>query len=247
MSFSDISARMRRQQETSAAAAPAPDFEESYRVRARMVGVLIRDARQHARRTVEECARLMQVDPVVVEAWEYGDATPTLPQIELLANFLDVPVSQFWSGTTLSENRAGYSSVQGEYLALRERMIGALLRQAREDAGMSQEDLAALSGLSPAQLDAYELGDSPLPMHVLTVLAGSVKKNITYFLETGGTIGELLALREAYRQFAQMPPELRAFVTNPLNAGFIEIARMFSQMPVDKLRKVGEAFLDITM
>jgi transcriptional regulator with XRE-family HTH domain len=247
MSFSDISARMRKQQDAVAADAPVYDIEESYRVRARMVGVLLRDARQHARRNLEECARLLRVEPSQVEAWEYGDAAPSLPQLELLANYLDVPVSQFWSGTTLLDEVDERASAKSEYLVLRDRMIGALLRQAREDAGMTPEALAQVSGITAAQIEAYELGDAPLPMHVLTVLASSVKKNVSYFLETGGTVGELLALREAYRQFAQMPPELRAFVTNPLNAGFIEIARMFSQMPTDKLRKVGEAFLDITM
>jgi transcriptional regulator with XRE-family HTH domain len=247
MSFSDISARMRKQQDAVAADAPVYDIEESYRVRARMVGVLLRDARQHARRSLEECARLLRVEPSQMEAWEYGDAAPSLPQLELLANYLDVPVSQFWSGTTLLDEADERASAKSEYLALRDRMIGALLRQSREDAGMTPEALAEVSGITAAQVEAYELGDAPLPMHVLTVLASGVKKNVSYFLETGGTVGELLALREAYRQFAQMPPELRAFVTNPLNAGFIEIARMFSQMPTDKLRKVGEAFLDITM
>lgn len=247
MSFSDISARMRKQQETAASDAPAYDIDESYRVRARMVGVLLRDARLHARRSPEECARLLGVEPSLVETWEYGEATPTLPQLELLANYLDVPVSQFWSGTTLSDTQVDRSAAQREYLALRDRMIGALLRQAREDAGVSQEALAERSGLSAAEIEAYEFGDKPLPMHVLTVLASAVNKNVSYFLETGGSIGDLLALRESYRAFAEMSPELRAFVTNPLNAGFIEIARMFSQMPTDKLRKVGEAFLDITM
>lgn len=247
MSFSDISARMRKQQETAAATAPLHDIEESYRVRARMVGVLLRDARLHARRSLDECARVLSVESSLVETWEYGEATPTLPQLELLANYLDVPVSQFWSDSTLSGAQADRSAAQREYLALRDRMVGALLRQAREDAGLSQDALAERTGLTASEIEAYEFGDSPLPMHVLTVLASAVNKNVSYFLETSGTIGDLLALREAYRAFAEMPPELRAFVTNPLNAGFIEIARMFSQMPTDKLRKVGEAFLDITM
>ncbi len=247
MSFSEISARMRKQHEATTAEVPAYDIEESYRVRARMVGVLLRDARQHARRSLEECARLLSIDPSQMEGWEYGEGVPSLPQLELLATYLDVPVSQFWSGTTLSDEGEQHTPTQREYLALRDRMVGALLRQAREDMGMTQEALAERSGLSAVQLDAYEFGDSPVPMHVLTVLAGGVNKNLSYFLETSGAIGGLLALRESYRQFAQMPPELRTFVANPLNAGFIEIARMFSEMPADKLRKVGEAFLDITM
>ena len=247
MDFSNISARLRKQQDEQTEMPATADFEESYRVRAHMVGVLLRDARISAQRSVEDCAALLHVEPEMVEMWEYGDETPALPQLEILAYYLDVPVSHFWSATTLQSEKAERTHAQSEYLALRDRMIGVLLRQARENAEMSLEALGELSGLSAEAIARYELGEQSLPLNVLTVLANGVNKNISYFLESSSHIGEWLALREAANRMAELPDELRRFVTNPLNRGFIEIAMMFSQMPTDKLRKIGENFLDITM
>ena len=60
-------------------------------------------------------------------------------------------------------------------------------------------------------------------------------------------VRDFLALREEWQHFAEMPEELRRFAANPLHVGFIEIAMQLSQMPTDRLRRVGESILNITM
>lgn len=251
MDMKDLSARFKQVKGDQAAdqvvEQAAPNFDEAYRIRARMVGVLLRDARVNSGRSVEDCARLLRVAPHEIEAWEYGDATPSLPQLELLAYFLDVPVSHFWGSQTLSGEHEKVVDAQSEYMALRDRMVGALLRQAREKVSKSVDDVAAETGLAAVLINSYELGEVSMPMHELTVLATAVKKNMSYFLESSSHIGELLAIREQWLQFTDLPEAIRDFAANPLNEGFIEIALMFSQMPTDKLRKVGESMLDITL
>jgi transcriptional regulator with XRE-family HTH domain len=250
MDFKDVSARLKKTKEGSEGAETQPkpiDFAESYRIRAKMVGVLLHDARVNAARTLEDCARLLRVSPEQIEAWEFGDDVPSLPQLEILAYYLDVPVSHFWGMNTLETERASRLTAQGEYIALRMRMIGALLRFAREQNEMSIEALSQASGIPADQIAHYELGELPLPMHELTVLAGHVRKNISYFLETNSSVGEWLALQENWKRFAELPDDIRQFVSNPLNGGFIEIAILLSQMPVDRLRRVGESVLSITM
>ena len=121
------------------------DYAESYRLRGKMLGVLIRDARLSASRTIDDCARLLHVDPNVISAWEYGDDVPSLPQLELLAYYLDIPVSHFWSQKTKQGNEPTKTSVQNEYVALRNRMIGGLLRVAREGENLSIQDLESSS------------------------------------------------------------------------------------------------------
>lgn len=250
MEFKDISARFRKNQESSEQEAPAAkpmNYAESYRLRAKMVGVLLRDARVNAGRTLDDCARKLQVTPELVETWEIGDAVPSLPQLELMASYLDVPVSHFWGASTLEATEEDYSRTQQEYMALRDRMIGALLRQARESLDLDLETLSRSTGLPAERIAAYEYGDQSVPMHELTVLADAVKKNINYFLESNSHIGELLALREEWKSFIDLPDDIRRFAANPLNVGFIEIAILLSQMPTDRLRRVGESVLNITM
>ena len=244
--FKSISARFKKT--TEAEETPTEvDFAESFRIRAKMVGLLLLDARTKAGRSLDDCANLLRVSAGEVESWEYGDATPSLPQLELLAFYLDVPISHFWGMDTLQATAADFVNAQDEYLSLRDRMIGALLRIAREEADISLEALSAETGVPAEQINQYELGETSVPMHELTVLSNAVKKNVSYFLESGSHLGDWLAMREEWKHFTKLPPDLRKFAANPLNIGFLEIAILFSQMPADKLRRVGESVLNISM
>lgn len=247
----NISARLKAARGTEAAAGPdvekPMDHEESFRIRARMVGVLLRDARVKAQRSHDDCARALHISAEQIERWEFGDDVPSLPQLELLAFFLEVPVSHFWSMDTLEATAQDPARSQVEFVNLRNRVIGALLRLAREELGLTLEALSAETGITIEKLQAYELGDLPVPMHELTVLSNPLRKNISYFLESGSHLGELLAMREEWKHFTKLPEDLRKFAANPLNVGFLEIAILFSQMPADRLRRVGESVLNISL
>ncbi len=251
MDFKDASARFKQKKALTPegeAAQPKPhDFAESYRLRAKMIGVLLRDARVNAERSIEDCSYLLRVSPEEMQAWEYGEAVPSLPQLELLAYYLGVPVSHFWGTDTLEAKVGRHVDIQLEYLALRNRMVGALLRQAREEAGLSLEQMSEASSVPVERIQYYELGESSLPMHELTVMASAVKKNLSYFLESSGHVGEWLAIREEWKHFTDLPEEVRQFAANPLNIGFIHIAKALAEMPTEKLREVGESVLNITM
>ena len=250
MDFKDVSSRMKQAREKDSPEGEAGaryDYNESYRLRGKMLGVLLRDSRINAARSLEDCARMLNVPPHEVEAWELGQAVPSLPQLEILAYYLDVPVSQFWSLNTLGDDPIGRVDAQSEYMKLRTRMIGALLRQAREDARLTVGQVAEGTNLPIETVATYESGEVSIPMHELTVLASTVQKNIPYFLETSSHIGRLLANREDWKHFTELPKDLREFAANPTNIGFIELAYMLSKMPTDKLRKIGESMLEITM
>ena len=248
MSFDDFAAKMKARKKNDDAQEDKPyDYGESYRIRAKMLGVLMRDARLNAARTVEDCARLLRVTPQHIEAWEFGDDVPSLPQLELLAYYLNVPVSHFWGMETINKSHDENAGIQPEYIRLRNRMIGALLRQAREEAELSVEELSEASGIAVATIAAYEIGDAEPPVHELSVLASGVKKNLDYFQESTSQIGELLAMRQAWQHFSDLPEDVREFAANPVNVGFIHIAVMLSKMPSDRLRQVGASILDITM
>jgi transcriptional regulator with XRE-family HTH domain len=245
--FKEISARFKKVREEDVTPPKPTDHAESFRIRAKMIGVLLRDARVKAARSLDECANLLHVSAEQVEHWEFGDEVPSLPQLELLAFYLDVPISHFWGMDTLEATGQDYVSAQEEYLSLRNRMIGALLRIAREEAAIEPEALAESCAVSVEQINRYESGEEAVPMHELTVISNALRKNISYFLESGSHLGDWLAMREEWKHFTSLPIEVRKFASNPLNLGFIEIAIMFSQMPADKLRKVGESVLNITM
>ncbi|XWX05347.1 helix-turn-helix transcriptional regulator [Aggregatilineales bacterium SYSU G02658] len=249
MTLGDFGARFKQAKAAQAGADEAKpyNFEESYRLRARMLGVLIRDARVSAARTLEDCARLLSVPVEVFEAWELGDDAPDLPQLELLAYFLEIPVSHFWGQDVIAHDPTTATAVKQDYLSLRHRMIGALLRQAREEANLSLAQVAEAAGLSPERLELYELGEMAIPMSELHVLGSAVRRNMDYFVEMSGYIGELLRIREDWKQFQSMDEDVRRFAANPSNLAFLRIAMMFSEMPTEQLRKIAAGLADITM
>lgn len=248
MSFGDIASRFKQVRQTAAEQNDKPyDYAESYRLRARILGLLIRDARVNVARTQENCARLLNTTPEQMEAWEVGDSTPDLPQLELLAFYLDVPISHFWGMDTLNNDPTQKQHTQAEYMALRHRMIGALLKNAREIAELSLEQVAEAASIDAELLASYELGELPIPMNELVVLSSIVKRNMSYFIETSGYVGELLKLRQEFKHFTELDDDIRTFAANPLNLGFIKIAMMFGHMPADQLRKVAEGLLEISM
>lgn len=253
MSFIDDDTANRRKHVTGQPQpAPTSDvtstMDHYFRLRARMLGVLIRDARMKASRLESDCAHVVGVSPETFSNWEYGDESPTLPQLELLANFLYIPISHFWSTKTLvNDSNTSTTHTQHTYFEIRDRMIGLMLRQAREQANLSVAELAHESGADAQIIAQYELGELPIPMHHLNILAHQVNQNIRYFLDFSGQVGELLAMQEQWKHFAQLPEDVRAFAANPVNIGFIEIAVMLSKLPTDTLRSVGASMLDSTM
>lgn len=247
MSFSDIADRMRRHSDERAEEGALHNFSELYLLRARILGVLIRDARQAAGLSLEDCARRIGVDAETLEAWEYGDDMPALPEVELLAHVLQVPLSHFMGAETL-DHRADEPGIDiREYITLRQHMIGGLLHQARINAGLTPEQVAAEAGIAAAHVRAYEMGRRPIPLPVLVTLASACRISFSTLLEDASRVGDFLALQEDLKRFAEMPEEMRRFVTKPVNQAYLELAMRLSKMSSQEMRDIAEAILNITL
>lgn len=250
MSFGDLSEKFKRKQAGKAAAqvADQTSFEEIHAIRARMLGVLLRDARTARGTTQQESASELGVTEDEVRDWEYGRLSPSLPQLEMLAYYYDVPLSHFWSDKTLAkaQEERNVPLPKEQYPAIRNKMIAAMLIMARSEARLSVEQVAAAAGLTAEQVQGYERGE-PVSFPVLTALASAVKKNLTYFLEGSGRIGSWLTMQEEYRRFGELAPEIRAFVSQPVNEPYLEVAMRLASLPRGELRNIAERILDITL
>ena len=83
----------------------AVDVQELVRVKNRILGVLLRDARQSSGRSLAECAALLDIDEDAYHTYEVGLQAPSLPQLEVLAYYFSVPLGYFWGTETLSSKR----------------------------------------------------------------------------------------------------------------------------------------------
>lgn len=216
-------------------------------LRAKKLGILIRDARLASRRSNKECAEAINVTSGVFKAFEEGRKAPSLPELETLVYFLELPIDHFWSNEALSDNPARIDEFDLPRLTeLRHRMIGALLRQERLDASLSMKSVAEQTGISTGRLKRYEMGERPIPLPELEVILKVLDGRIETFFDQGGPIGQWMSQQKAIQQFLELPLELQTFVCQPINKPYLELARKLSDLSTDKLRSVAEDLLDIT-
>jgi transcriptional regulator with XRE-family HTH domain len=217
-------------------------------IRSKKLGVLIRDSRLSHNKTVGECAMAIGVSPETFEDYELGEQSPSLPQAELLAYFLNMPFEHFWGATALSEGEDAPNKIDPNQLVrLRQRMIGVQIRQTRMGANLTVENIADRAGISADKLEAYEMGEKPIPLPELEALVVSLNLSIRDFQDRHSQIGQWFIQQRAIKDFMDLPPEVQAFVCKPVNRPYLELAQRLSEMSVDRLRTVAEVLLEITL
>ncbi len=216
-------------------------------IRRRKLAALIYDSRLAARRSVEECAEALGLAPQEYQALETGTVSPTLPQLEVLSLFLDVPLDHFWGKESLQ--RPGVAEPireQARTLSLRNRLIGAAIRLGRTKAGLSTREISEKTGIAEDLLQKYELGEVAVPLPELEVIASALDTPIEGFFDQKGPIGHRRLQQDLTQQFLSLPPELQEFIAQPVNQPYLELAKRLSQLDVQKLRSVAESLLEIT-
>jgi transcriptional regulator with XRE-family HTH domain len=217
-------------------------------LRTRKLGVLIRDARMSQRKTITEVAEAMALSPALLRAYEEGRKAPSLPELEVLAFYLNLPIQHFWSDDALSDDRARTEPINiAQLVTIRQRIIGALLRQKRLQASISIKALSLETGVSPRRLEAYELGEHSIPVPELEAILNIIGGRVEAFYDQNSPVGQWMSDQAALQEFLKLSPELRAFVCMPVNHPYLDLARNLSQLSTEKLRAVAETLLDITL
>ncbi len=217
-------------------------------IRRRKLGLLIRDARLAHRKTMTECAEALGVTPGVMRAYEDGRRSPSLPELEVLAYYLDISMQHFWSKDVLSDAPPRTEELNLPVLVgLRQRIVGALLRQRRMDASLSLKALSEETGIPAGRLKAYELGEQPIPVPELEACLVALGGRIETLFDQAGPIGRWMTQQRAIQEFLKLPDDLQSFVSQPVNRPYLELARNLSAMSTEKLRSVAEGLLDITL
>ena len=224
------------------------DTRSQITLRTKKLGVLIRDARMAARRNMDECAKAVGVTKGIFRAYEEGRRAPSLPELEILVYYLQLPIDHFWGKSSISSEAPPTEPIGlPQLVELRQRMIGALLRQERNHASISIKALTQETGISGARIKAYELGERPIPLPELESLLNALGSRIETFFDQSGPVGKWMIDQKSVQQFLELPKELQTFVCQPVNRPYLELALKLSSMSTDKLRSVAEGLLDITL
>jgi transcriptional regulator with XRE-family HTH domain len=216
-------------------------------IRNKKLGLLIFDARRAKRRSSEECAQALGVTLEQFQEFEKGLRAPSLPQLELLALYLDVPLEQFWGKQALSVTSSPEVMQEKDRLILlRNRVIGTNLRMARNNANFSYKEINDKTGIPEEQMKRYEMGEAAVPTPELELLAGVLDIPIEHFYDQHGPIGKWRSQQGNYLKFLDLPPDIQQFVCKPVNRPYLELAMRLSDLSAEKLRAVAEVLLEIT-
>src|SRR4030067_3043449 len=158
-------------------------------IRAKKLGVLIRDARVSSGKSPEDCAQSMGLSADELKAMEFGDRPATLPELEILAYYLEVPLDHFWGNELIKTDDRTVSFDSAEIKQIRQNAIGGLIRKARIEAVLSVEELADTAGIPSPSLAAYEQGEIPMPLPELEILAMVLNNSLADFEDQANPVG----------------------------------------------------------
>ncbi|MFC2028737.1 helix-turn-helix domain-containing protein [Chloroflexota bacterium] len=223
-------------------------IDEQVELRSKKLGVLMRDARLSGNHTMKDCALAMGVSTGIYKSYEEGRRSPSLPELETLAYYLDLPLTQFWSNNVMVDGRKPLEAFDiASLMKIRDKIIGVKLRSIRLESGTSLKSLSDQSGIPTSRLTKYEMGEKPIPVSVLEGLLVLLEKDIDDLVDKDGPIGQWLDEGKAIQEFLELPLELRMFVCKPINKPYLELALSLSGLSAEKLRSVAETLLDITL
>jgi transcriptional regulator with XRE-family HTH domain len=201
-----------------------------------------------AGKDIQDCAEAIGVSQQIFHAYEMGELSPSLPELEILAYYLDAPLEHFWGQALLSqvEEQRKVPNLE-QFKALRQRIIGATLREAREELNLSTEELSQQTDIHEQTIMSYELGEESIPLPELEALSSVLNLSIQELQDQKGFTGEWSNKRKNFQNFLELPENIQQFASKPVNEPYLELAQRLSEMSVEKLRAVAEGLLEITL
>ncbi len=222
-------------------------YQQLTRVRTRKLGLLILDARTVRNRPPEMCARAIGVSPEEYQRIEAGETAPTLPQLELLAYYLDVPLEYFYGNQVLSaQTGVEPAGPSPQLMKIRQRIIATRIRMARSNLNLTPAELAEKSTVPEELILRYETGEEPIPLPDLEILSNALQLRNEDLFDQHGVVGNWRAEKQAVERFLELPQDIRDFIAKPVNLPYLQIALRLSELSVEKLRAIAEGLLEIT-
>jgi transcriptional regulator with XRE-family HTH domain len=219
---------------------------QAIKLRSKILGVLLRDARLASGKSMKELGDVIGVSSGTISSVERGSNALSLPELELLSFFLNRPVEHFWTENIVSEEPHPSQNLEADRLLnLRHKTIGAMLRQARTEKNLSQKDLAQRTGISSSRIRRYENGETPVPMPELEQLADVLGYSAESFADTSGPVGEWITSQRAGKTIDDLPRGLKEFIADPANKPYLELAQRLSNISTEKIRSLVDGLSEL--
>lgn len=215
-------------------------------LRNKVTGAMLRQARNKSGKSLKEMAALIGTNPGRLSAYERGIKAISIPELELFCYQLNIPIRQFLGEDTRSKTTK--SDIDPKVMiSLRRRMIGAHLKTHRMEANYSIRRLSRETQIPASRITAYERGNRSIPIPDLETLAEKLGNHVEDYIDSEGPIGIQEMQLRIVDMLSKLQPDLREFLSNPVNEPYLRLAKRLSELDVDRLRTVAEGLLEITL
>ncbi len=219
--------------------------KQSLALRAKLLGAKMREARKAQGLSLRQVAKAIGISSSTLSSYELGNRPISLPDLELFAYHIRVPLQALLSESPTPTGEKGDFD-QEMIRSLRKRVIGTYLRVHRKEAGKTIRELANDVGLPPSRISAYERGERSIPIPELEAIAHALGRNIEEYVETEGPVGEWAACQRMFDLAHEMSPEMRQFLSQPANLPYLRLAKRLSELPLERLQSVADGLRNIT-
>lgn len=145
----------------------------------------IKFIRKSKQRSMHDCAKILGLSRETYHGIETGTAQLTLPELELLAIYLGVDLSDFLDDDQGHPFYAAFlkEELRPRYVELREKMIRARIVQEVAHKDLTLDEMAADTHITEENLQAYHNGLTPIPMQDLIAISNYLELPLQSFSE----------------------------------------------------------------
>jgi transcriptional regulator with XRE-family HTH domain len=224
------------------------DYQLAINILSKKTGVLLKTARTQKGESKKTCGDIIGVSSRMISKYEGGEKSPSLPELEVLAYYLDVPLERFWEDLA-PDDQDKMDSLKNleKRLEIRNLKIGASMRKFRQESKLSMKEVAEKIGLTAYRLKSYEQGKFPVPVAELNAILRLFDRSLEDLIVDSGPIADWAHAKKSSGAFVELPKDLQDFILKPVNRPYLDIAVKLSKMSVDQMRDVAEGLLDITL
>lgn len=126
----------------------------------------IKSIRKTLQMSLHDCAKILGTTTERYLAFEQGEESLSLPELEILAYYFGIPIMECLHGQL--QINARFSLLQNAnrsaYIKLREKWIRSRLALETENRGIVLEELAETLDITRSDLTGYKTGEMPIPL-----------------------------------------------------------------------------------
>jgi len=206
----------------------------------------IKQIRINNRRSIHDCATILGISKEHYLRFEEGIVSLSLPEIEILANYLGVPPYAFFKDRVIESDpisKLNHKTLP-QFKNLWLKMISAKFSIEREKAGKTLEEIHQNTKIPLSLLQEYEKGDSPIPLDHLLQISDTLSRPIEAFFSQ-----EWLQDDNAGRPDDQInwQPEFPDISTKPGNQKdnpYTHMLTAIKKMPKEDQAKIAKIILE---